>query len=367
MAETLVWAAIPTSLPLPNRLRPSRTIAFTPSKASSPVRRAFRSTTATVDDGTKRFPDDGGNNNGYNGGRPRRVFFLDVNPICYRGSRPSLRSFAHWLSLFFSQVSLRDPVIAVLDGDKANEFRRQLLPSYKAHRRKILVPPSSTTFSRGLGGGSPQIAELQIIDVLRKCNVPVVKVDNYEADDVIATLVDQVLQKGFRVVIGSPDKDFKQLISTDVQIVMPMPEFGRWSFYTLKHYIAQYNCDPSSDLSLRCLVGDEADGVAGIQHLAPGFGRKTALKLLKKHGSLENLLSACAIRTVGKHYAQDALIKHADLLRKNFEVLRLRRDVDVHLEEDWLCERETCNDTDILSNFFKTLDGRLTYQRYVSS
>ncbi|KAK1267187.1 hypothetical protein QJS04_geneDACA009153 [Acorus gramineus] len=347
MAETLVWAAIPTSLPLPIRLRPSRTIAFTPSKASSPVRRGFRSTTAT-----KRFSDDGGNNNNSNnGGRPRR---------------PSLRSFAHWLSLFFSQVSLRDPVIAVLDGDKANEFRRQLLPSYKAHRRKILVPPSKT-FSRGLGGGSPQIAELQIIDVLRKCNVPVVKVDNYEADDVIATLVDQVLQKGFRVVIGSPDKDFKQLISTDVQIVMPMPEFGRWSFYTLKHYIAQYNCDPSSDLSLRCLVGDEADGVPGIQHLAPGFGRKTALKLLKKHGSLENLLSACAIRTVGKHYAQDALIKHADLLRKYFEVLRLRRDVDVHLEEDWLCERETCNDTDILSNFFKTLDGRLTYQRYVSS
>jgi 5'-3' exonuclease len=62
-------------------------------------------------------------------------------------------------------------------------------------------------------------------------------------------------------------------------------------------------------------MGDEADGVPGIQHLVLGFGRKTALKLLQKHGSLENLLNTAAIRTVGKGYAQDALTKHADYLR----------------------------------------------------
>lgn len=74
-----------------------------------------------------------------------------------------------------------------------------------------------------------------------------------------------------------------------------------------------------------CIIGDEIDGVPGIQHVAPGFGRKTAQKLLKKHGSLANLLGAAAVRTVGKHYAQDALTKHADYLRRNFEVLSLRR------------------------------------------
>jgi hypothetical protein len=74
-----------------------------------------------------------------------------------------------------------------------------------------------------------------------------------------------------------------------------------------------------------CIVGDDVDGVPGIQHVAPGFGRKTALKLLKKHGSLENLLNAAAVRTVGKQYAQDALTKYADYLRRNYEVLALRR------------------------------------------
>ena len=72
-------------------------------------------------------------------------------------------------------------------------------------------------------------------------------------------------------------------------------------------------------------MGDEADGVPGIQHLAPGFGRKTAVKLLNKHGSLENLLKTAAVRTVGKEYAQDVLVKHADYLRKNYEVLSLKR------------------------------------------
>nr|XP_048331299.1 5'-3' exonuclease isoform X1 [Ziziphus jujuba var. spinosa] len=277
----------------------------------------------------------------------KRVFFLDVNPLCYVGSTPSLHSFGHWVSLFFSQVSLNDPVIAVVDGERGSEHRRQLLPSYKAHRSKFY-----RQFSKGHVGRSYQV----ITDVLRKCNVPVIKIKGHEADDVVATLVGQVLQRGHKVVIASPDKDFKQLLSDDVQIVMPLIELERWSFYTLKHYIAQYNCDPCCDLSLRCILGDEADCVPGIQHVAPGFGRKTAIKLLKKHGTLENLLTAASVRTVGKDYAQNALTKHADYLRRNYEVLSLRRDVDVQLQEEWLIERDTCNDSAILSSFFKYLE-----------
>ncbi|KAL5776454.1 hypothetical protein ACOSP7_009380 [Xanthoceras sorbifolium] len=285
----------------------------------------------------------------------KRVFFLDVNPLCYEGSTPSLRSFGRWVSLFFNQVSRSDPVIAVLDGERGNEHRRQLLPSYKAHRRKSIGQlTASRRFSRVHVGRSHQF----VIDVLRKCNVPVVKIDGYEADDVVATLVEQVLQRGYRVVIASPDKDFKQLISEDVQLVMPLEDLERWSFYTLKHYIAQYNCDPHSDLSLRCIMGDEVDGVPGIQHVVPGFGRKTALKLIKKHGSLENLLNAAAVRTVGRQYAQEALTKYADYLRRNYEVLALRRDIDIHLEEEWLTERDTCNDSTILSNILTSLEAK---------
>lgn len=292
--------------------------------------------------------------------KKKRVFFLDVNPICYDGSTPSLHSFAHWISLFFSEVSLTDPVIAVIDGEGAHEYRRQMLPSYKAHRRKFSPWVSN---SRESAKGSVSRSYQLISDTLTRCNVPVVKIPAQEADDVVATLVEQVLKKGYRVVIASPDKDFKQLICQDVQLVMPLPELKRWSFYTLNHYISQYKCDPLSDLSLRCIVGDEADGVPGIQHLVPGFGMKTALKLIKKHGSLENLLNAAAVRTVGKPYVQDALTKHASYFRRNYEVLSLRRDVNVRIQEEWLHKRCTENDLETMSKFLDLLGETRTSQR----
>ncbi|PWZ11745.1 DNA polymerase I, thermostable [Zea mays] len=214
-----------------------------------------------------------------------RVFFLDVNPLCFRGSQRSLGAFARWLALFFAHVSLRDPVVVV------------------------------------------------------------VRVDGYEADDVVATLTEQVLQKGYRVFKASPDKDFKQLMSDDVQLaVMPIPEVGRWSFYTLRQV-------------LHAFMGDEADGVPGIQRLVPGFGRKTALKLLQKHGSLENLLNTATIRIVGKGYAQDALTKHAYYLRINYEVVSLKRDVNIQFDDSWLSRRNTSNDTDVLADFILKLNG----------
>ncbi|KNA14691.1 hypothetical protein SOVF_104450 [Spinacia oleracea] len=173
----------------------------------------------------------------------------------------------------------------------------------------------------------------------------------------LATLANQVLDSGKRVVIASPDKDFKQLISEDLQHVQPVPDLERWSFYTLKQYIAQYNCDPQSDLSLRCIIGDEVDGVPGIQNLVSGFGRKTALKLIKKHGTLENLLNAASLRTVGKQYVQEALTKYTFELRRNYQVLSLRRDIDVHFKDEWLTKRDTTNDSVAIAKLHNLLKG----------
>ena len=72
-------------------------------------------------------------------------------------------------------------------------------------------------------------------------------------------------------------------------------------------------------------MGDKIDNISGLTDVVPGFGRKTALKLLKKHGSLENLLTVASKRTVGKPYVHEALTKYEFILRKNLEVLRLRR------------------------------------------
>lgn len=80
------------------------------------------------------------------------------------------------------------------------------------------------------------------------------KVEDAEADDVIATLTQQAVNKGVRVVVASPDMDYRQLLSSRVKMVLPLPEFGRWSFYTLQQYVAEHDCDPSIDLGLRKFI-----------------------------------------------------------------------------------------------------------------
>jgi 5'-3' exonuclease len=80
--------------------------------------------------------------------------------------------------------------------------------------------------------------------------VKVLKVEDAEADDVIATLTEQAVKKGVRVVVASPDMDYRQLLTHNVKMVLPLPEMGRWSFYTLQQYVAEHECDPSADLGL---------------------------------------------------------------------------------------------------------------------
>ncbi|GLJ49453.1 hypothetical protein SUGI_1047420 [Cryptomeria japonica] len=286
---------------------------------------------------------------------PKRVFLVDVHPLCYVVNQPQPSAFIHWITLLFSSVTINDPIIAVMDGEKGNEYRRRLLPTYKANRKKFMPLTPIGRWKSQSNDANIRLALPYIEAFLRECNVPVIKIGDAEADDVVATLVDQVLQRGLKAVIASPDKDFKQLISKNVQLLMPRPDVKRWSFYTLKHYMAQHECDPSTDLSLRCIIGDENDCIPSLAQVAPAFGRKTAVKLLKKHGSLEKLLNAAAVRTVGRPYAQDALTKHAAFLRRNMQVLSLRRDVRVELENDWCRMRDTSSDVAALSKLERRL------------
>lgn len=227
-----------------------------------------------------------------------------------------------------------------MDGERGNDYRRQLLPCYKAKRNKY--KPLSGVRGPYYKGDEMDLREAfpQIQAFLAQCNVPVLKIEDAEADDVVATLMHQAVSKGMRVVVASPDMDFRQLLSEKVNMLLPLPEFGRWSFYTLEQYIAQNSCEPSLDLGLRCIMGDSSDNVPGLPDLAPGFGRKTALKLMKKHGSLESLLVAAKTRTVGRPYIQDALTQHADVLYRNLQVLKLRRDVSITLKEEWCRRRD---------------------------
>lgn len=271
----------------------------------------------------------------------KRLYLLDIHPLCYNGSRVQPRKILEWMNLLFSEVTQDDPIIAVMDGERGNEYRRALLPSYKAKRNLFRPLPGN---SSSCAAKDFRKALHLIHGFFTLCQIPVVKQEFAEADDIIATLARQARDRNFQVVIASPDMDFQQLLTADVHMLLPLPELGRWSFYTLDHYVKQNAVTPDLDLGLKCMLGDLSDNVPGLSVVAPGFGRKTALKLMQKHGSLEKLLTAAASRTVGREYIQEALTKHADLLRRNLQVLSLRTDVDVALEEQWCRPRCVAND-----------------------
>lgn len=286
----------------------------------------------------------------------KNLFLLDVAPLCYRGKKPSPSALIGWLKPLFLDVTSTQPIIAVLDGERGNEYRKGLLPTYKGNRNAF-VPLSRSRQRQTWKGDDADLREAfpLIKSFMRTCHIPVISLEDAEADDVVASLTEQAVQKGMRVTIASPDKDFKQLLCENVQIVAPLADLKRWSFFTDRLYIDQHGCDPKIELSLRCLLGDKVDCIPGLAEFAPGFGRKTALKLLKKHGSLESLLHEASLRTVGKHYVQDALTQHAPVLWKNLEVLRLRRDLPIRLPEDWCVARDNTNDEEAFSKLEKHL------------
>jgi 5'-3' exonuclease len=67
----------------------------------------------------------------------------------------------------------------------------------------------------------------------------------------VASLTEKALIKGMHVKIASPDKDFKQLLCDKVQIMFPMVDLERWSFYTHKDYFRQHDSHPDIELGLR--------------------------------------------------------------------------------------------------------------------
>eukprot|EP00850_Spirogloea_muscicola_P020531 SM000219S06676 [mRNA] locus=s219:22967:24324:- [translate_table: standard] len=256
------------------------------------------------------------------------------------------------MRLLLSTVTQRDPVVAVFDGQRGNEYRRRLLPTYKGARNRFreLAAGRGRAVPRATGEADLREAMPLLHRFLGQCHVPVVRVEDAEADDVVATLASQALARGLAVVVASPDADFRQLLACDrVQLAVPRPDLGRWSFYTAAHFEAQHGCHPSAELGLRAMLGDPSDSVPGLAHLAPGFGRRTALKLMRRHASLEAVLAEAAVRTVGKPNVQAALLDHRSLLLTNLEVLSLRRDVDdVVLHDSWCQPRSTVDDAEAL-------------------
>ncbi len=211
-----------------------------------------------------------------------------------------------------SDQNLQKPThFAVIFDSARKTFRNEIYSDYKANRSEA---PDDL---------APQF------EYIRKSvlafNLPSVDLPNYEADDLIATYVDQIIKKGAKVTIVSSDKDLMQLYKKGVRIFDPMKN----KFITDYDVLKKFGVDASKVIDVQSLAGDSSDNVPGV----PGIGVKTAAELINKYGTLENLLKSA--HEIKQNKRRETLIENKDkaLISKKLVTLDHNSPVNKELSE----------------------------------
>ncbi len=205
-----------------------------------------------------------------------------------------------------SKENLEKPThFAVIFDSARKNFRNEIYKDYKANRSEApddLIPQ---------------------FDFIRKSvnafNLPSIELINYEADDLIATYVDQITKIGAKVTIVSSDKDLMQLYNRDVRIYDPMKN----KFLGEDDVIKKFGVKSDKVIDVQALAGDTSDNVPGV----PGIGIKTAAELINKYGNLEKLLSKA--HEIKQNKRRETILENKDKAIISKKLVTLKKDVPV--------------------------------------
>ena len=283
----------------------------------------------------------------------RRLFLIDGYAIIYRAffaliSRPLTTSrgentSAAWGVANFLQRILgkHQPEYLGWVHDSGLSFRHEQYPEYKATREK-LSEELQADFDRGVD---------RIEQLLAAYHIPVLRVEGYEADDVIGTLARQGKEAGLNIVIVSGDKDFHQLVQPGVWLLNPGrggPAAVDEQWVGPGNQTERLGVPPERVTDYLALVGDSSDNVPGVR----GIGEKTAVSLIQEFGSLEEILTH--VHEIQKKRPREALEQYADDARLSKQLVTIRTDLDVDLDLEAL--RVTAPDATRLRELFVELE-----------
>ena len=210
-----------------------------------------------------------------------------------------------------SKENLEKPThFAVIFDSARKNFRNEIYKDYKANRSDApddLIPQ---------------------FDFIRKSvqafNLPSVELINYEADDLIATYVEQILKIGAKVTIVSSDKDLMQLFKKNVRIYDPMKN----KFIVEDDVIKKFGVKSDKVVDVQSLAGDTSDNVPGV----PGIGVKTAAELINKYGNLEKLLSSA--HEIKQNKRRETILENKDKALISKKLVTLKKDVPIKINLD---------------------------------
>ena len=219
-----------------------------------------------------------------------KLFIIDLMPFLYKGHFVFLRNprmtasgintsallgLANGLQSILKKEKPTHAVLAMDPGGPT--FRHKAYEPYKAQRQKM---------PEDLAASIPYAFELA--EALR---IPVVRVDGFEADDVMGTLAVKGAEAGFDVYMATPDKDAAQLVRPGVKLYRPPHAGDDAEIYDEAKVCAHWHLtEPKQMIDYLALAGDASDNIPGIR----GVGEKTAADLLGKFGSVEGILANVA-------------------------------------------------------------------------
>ncbi len=213
-----------------------------------------------------------------------------------------------------------DYIVACLDAPGPT-FRHERFEAYKATRQ-----------------AAPQ--ELKdsipwIIDLLAAMNIPTVRLNGYEADDLIGTFTRMADEAGgLHSYMVSADKDLGQLLSATCSFMKPGKKGSEFEAVDMPTFLAEWGiAEPRQIIDILALMGDASDNIPGV----PGVGAVTARKLISQFGSVENML-AHSEDIKGKMRAK--IEDNAESARLSYELASIRRDAPVELSLEDCARRE---------------------------
>jgi len=232
--------------------------------------------------------------------------FYAIKNLSTRDGRPTNAVFG-FVRLLGQMLRTRNPThwFVALDGGLPQE-RLELLKEYKAQRPRM-----------------PDDLREQCLTIeryLELADIPWLRKEGEEADDVLATLVEQCKPHASQIYIATSDKDLFQLVDEQVRI---LPLGGKTGVLDSEGVRAKTGVDPVHIPEWLALVGDSSDNIPGV----PGVGAKTAAALLNEYGSLDGLWER--LDEVRSERTRTAIRENRDAVLRNVEIVTLKRELDL--------------------------------------
>ncbi len=276
-----------------------------------------------------------------------RIFLIDSMGLVFRAyhalsrlglqtpsGEPTSAVFG-FASIIGSLIEREQPdYIAAVFDTKEPTFRHKLYDNYKANRQSF---PEELV---------PQLGRIkELIDALGICRI---ELPGFEADDIVGTLARMGAEKGMEVLCITSDKDYFQLVGNNINVLRPGKDASEYDIYGREEVLQKFGVYPENVIDYLALIGDSSDNVPGVK----GIGEKSALPLIEKFGTLEQLYER--LHEVEKESIRTKLADSRDMAFLSKELVTIHQHVPIEISLEDCCRREP--DKSVLDALLTTLN-----------